>query len=407
MGENLGGAIAVPPAEGSLVGRELGGQYRIRMIIAEGGMATVYRATDLRSGADVAVKVMHSRLTLDRGFALRFKREGLIARRLTHPSIVRVLDHGVDGHLYSMVMELLDGEDMFDVLVRRKRLAEAMARRIVIEICEALQEAHALGIVHRDLKPENVFLCHAGAGELRVKVLDFGVAKMLLPEERNVDDAEPVLTAMGTLLGTPEYLSPEMCRGETVGPGADIYACGVLLYALITGRPPFVTEDPIHVTLKHMEEEPLPPSWFVPGLEPALDAVVLKALAKQPEARQPSAAALAEALAALGPAPPLPADLLGGGAVPRATPEAPTLSVPTGRSVAPPAPPPPSPAPERIEVPPSLVADTVRSAAQPLPPIVWVLMAGIAVGLAFVAGVAVGRATPAPVQAPPPSHAAP
>src|ERR1700722_7887649 len=268
-------------------------------------MATVYRATQVISQEDVAVKVMHPHLTRDRGFAQRFRREAVIAAKLTHPSVVRVLDHGAEGPLFYLVMELLTGEDVFDVLRRHRRLDTAVARRILIDVCDALAVAHAQGIVHRDLKPENVFLARAADGSLAVRVLDFGVAKMMLPEDRASGDSEPIFTAMGTILGTPEYISPEMCRGEVVGPGADLYACGVLLYALLTGRPPFVTEKPLEVTMKHIAETPRPPSEHLPGLDPALDAIVLRALAKHPQDRQPSAAALADALRALGPAPPL------------------------------------------------------------------------------------------------------
>ena len=311
-------------AGASLAGRVLSGRYLLQEVVAEGGMATVYRATQVGTRGEVAVKVMHPHLTRDRGFAQRFRREALIAGRLSHASIVRVVDHGAEGGVFFLVMEMLDGEDVSDLLRRRHRLDESVARRIVIEVCDALAEAHGQGIIHRDLKPENVFLAREGEHAVRVKVLDFGVAKMMLPEEYSAGDSEPVFTAIGSLLGTPEYLSPEMCRGEVVGPRADLYACGVLLYALITGRPPFVTDRPLEVTLKHIGEAPLPPRQLVPDLDPALDAVILQALAKQPQQRQASAATLAEALRALGPAPPIPALLLGAQR-PRYAPEAVTI----------------------------------------------------------------------------------
>jgi serine/threonine-protein kinase len=312
----------------ALVGRVLAGRYLLREIVAAGGMATVFRATRVVAEDEVAVKVMHPHLTRDRGFAQRFRREAKIAWQLDHPSIVRVIDHGVEGPLYFLVMELLDGEDLGSVLERHKRLPEAVARRIVVDVCEALVEAHGQGIVHRDLKPENVFLTRTADGdEVVVKVLDFGVAKLMWPEERTVD-SDPVFTALGALLGTPEYLSPEMCRGEAVGPPADLYACGVLLYALLTGQPPFVTAKPLEVTMKHVSEEPVPPRRHLPDIDPRLDAIILQALAKRPEHRQASAAVLAGALDALGPAPPLPTSLLATSPRPRHSSEAPTLALP-------------------------------------------------------------------------------
>jgi serine/threonine-protein kinase len=310
-----------------LIGRVLAERYLLREVLAEGGMATVYRATRVIAQDQVAVKVMHPHFTRDRSFGQRFRREAQIAWKLAHPSIVRVIDHGVEGQLFFMVMELLDGEDLFDVLRHEKRLDPGVARRILADVCDALAAAHAQGIVHRDLKPENVFLSRA-KGAVEVKVLDFGVAKMMLPDARASNESEPVLTAMGALLGTPEYLSPEMCRGEPVGPGADLYACGALLHALLTGRPPFVTDRPLDVTMKHITETPRPPSEIVPGLDPALDAIVLRALAKQPEERQASATAFAEALRALGPLPALPATLVRGGVRTQASSEAVTLVVP-------------------------------------------------------------------------------
>jgi serine/threonine-protein kinase len=405
-------ALSSPNADdGTLSGRVLSGRYRVESPIAEGGMASVHVGTDLESGGRVAVKVMHAHLTRDRGFARRFKREAAIAGRLRHPSIVQVIDHGVDGHLFFLVMELLDGMDVFDVLRQRQRLDEALARRVVIEVCDALTVAHAQGIVHRDLKPENVFLCRTPDEGIVVKVLDFGVAKMVLPDDTapNADEAETALTAMGTLLGTPEYLSPEMCRGEAVGPAADVYACGVLLYALLTGRPPFVTERPIDTATKHISEEPLPPSWFAPGLDARLDAIILRALAKQPAGRQPSARALSEALLELGPTEPLPASLLGAAPPARHAPDAPTLAVPNAALAKPVARAPDAPAepaPVRVSLPPreqlASAPPTVRGGAS-TPSGAIAARAAIAaavLALTFAAGFAAGRMS-APAASPP------
>ncbi len=397
-------AFSLPEPPSSLLGRIFGGRYLLRNIVAEGGMATVYRAKQVLGGSDVAIKVMHPHLTRDRDFAQRFRREAVIAGRLTHPGMVRVMGHGAEGPLFFLVMELLSGQDLFDVLRRQGRLDEAVARRVVIEVCDALAEPHAQGIVHRDLKPENVFLTRTGEGTLAVKVLDFGVAKMMLPQERADGEGDSVLTAMGAILGTPEYISPEMCRGEAVGLGADIYACGILLYALLTGRPPFATERPLDVTMKHILDVPRTPSEVVPGLDPALDAIILKALAKQPHDRQASAGALAEALRAVGPAPPLDASLLGdsppGATLPPPTPRHTTasstlahavtvslpslddLEIPPPSAMAHVAAPAPVPVTSRLPTPRPAPAASVRGAIA-----VAVLVA------TFFAGVAVGRGT--------------
>ena len=275
--------------------------------------------------------------------------------------MVRVIDHGAEGTLFFLVMELLSGEDLFDVLAASGGSTRPSRRRVLVEMCDALAEAHAQGIVHRDLKPENVFLARARRRRARVKVLDFGVAKMMIAEERSDGEPESLLTAMGALLGTPEYISPEMCRGEVVGPSADIYSCGVLLYALLTGQPPFVTVRPLDVVTKHILDRPRPPRELVPDLDPALEAIVLQALEKQPGARQPSAGALADALRALGPAPPLLATLLGGpapllGSSPSATlAHAVTVSLPADDDDALASPIAPIVAPVEIPVPPPVV----------------------------------------------------
>jgi serine/threonine-protein kinase len=289
-------APAVAAAEG-LVGRLLGGRYRIVARLAAGGMATIFRAEQRAAPYEVAVKVLHPRFARDPAFARRFRREASVASLLAHPNVVRVLDYGGEGSCLFIVMELLQGEDLFELLCRGGPLDAARAVRIVIDVCEALSEAHGLGIVHRDLKPENVFLTRAPGGGDGVKILDFGIAKMLEPEATSPDSA-PSATVIGTILGTPEYMSPEQCHGEAPGPRSDIYACGALLYMLLTGRPPFVGSSPMEILCKHVTEEPVPPGELRADLHPAIAAVVLKALAKSPEGRHASAATLAVALRA-------------------------------------------------------------------------------------------------------------
>ena len=290
---------AASPFYETLLGTTLGGRYRIEAPLAEGGMAMVYRATQEGARRQVAVKVLHPHLAVDREFAQRFRREARVASMLSHPSIVRVLDFGSEGIVFYIVMELLEGEDLLDLLQRECPLEPTRAMRIMVTVLKALAAAHGQGIVHRDLKPENVFISRGPDGVEAVKVLDFGIAKMLGREEEDEDGEASLVTNMGAILGTPEYMSPEQCSGLPSGPGADIYGCGALLYTLLTGRPPFTAEHPIKVTFKHLTEVPLPPSALRPGLDPDLERAVLTALAKDPGDRHASAAVFAGVLEGL------------------------------------------------------------------------------------------------------------
>ncbi len=291
----------------ALIGRTLGGRFKLTSFIGEGAMATVFRGEQSGEPRQVAVKVMHRGLSSDRAFVKRFEREARAAACIDHPNTVRILEHGVDKDVVYIAMELLNGHDLFEVLARERRLSEARAVRILLQVCAALDAAHRHGVVHRDLKPENVMLVSA-PGAVRaevVKVLDFGIAKLL---ERDPGEApgargsESIITLVGTVIGTPEYMSPEQARGiPPVDARTDVYACGVLLYQLVTGRLPFTGESPIDVILQHVERAPAPPSSFIAGLHPGLEQVILRALAKWPTQRQQSARALADELAAILP----------------------------------------------------------------------------------------------------------
>ena len=260
-------------------------------------MASVYRGTQDAEPRDVAIKVMHPHLTKEETFVKRFRREAKAAARLNHPNSVQILDFGVDDGLLFIAMELLNGRDLFEILVVERRFAEARAVRIVIEALEALAVAHEQGIVHRDLKPENIMVIrdrHDPSAVERVKVLDFGIAKILDQDESGDQPASSgaassVLTTVGVVVGTPEYMSPEQCRGEVIDARSDIYACGVLLFQLLTGRTPFTADSPVQVAMMHLREEPPLPSSIVPGLNRGLEAVVMKALSKWPAQRQHSA----------------------------------------------------------------------------------------------------------------------
>jgi serine/threonine-protein kinase len=216
---------------------------------------------------------------------------------------------GCDRDVVYIAMELCSGPDLFEVLARERQLSQARAARIAMQVCAALDAAHRRGVVHRDLKPENVVLLRDPDDPTAdlVKVLDFGIAK-LLEKDKDARDkpagrADSAITLVGTVVGTPEYMSPEQARGSPpVDARSDIYACGVLLYQLVTGKLPFRGDSPLEVILQHIERPPDIPSTLVPDLHPGLERIILRALAKWPGERQPSAAALAEELAAVLPA---------------------------------------------------------------------------------------------------------
>jgi eukaryotic-like serine/threonine-protein kinase len=303
-------------AQRELIGRTLGGRFRLTAFLCEGAMASVFRGEQDAEPRDVAVKIMHAELLQEPTFAKRFTREAKAAARIEHENSVRILEQGADGELLYLAMELLSGQDLFDLLARERRLPEARAARIAIQICGALAAAHAQGIVHRDLKPENVMILPdpARPGADLVKVLDFGIAKILERGAREAsDDDEPmsrpaesappssVLTRVGTLVGTPEYMSPEQSMGQAVDARSDIYSCGVLLFHIVTGKAPFTGRAPIEVMMQQVDKPPPAPSSLAPGLHAGLEQVILKALSKAREARHQSADELAGELRAILP----------------------------------------------------------------------------------------------------------
>jgi serine/threonine-protein kinase len=294
-------------SDAPILGRTLGGRFRVVAFIGEGAMASVYRAVQDAEPRDVAVKVLHPRLVSDATFVARFRREARAAARIVHPSSVRIVDAGVDGKLLYIAMELLSGQDLFETLVLERRLAEARAVRIVAEVADALVVAHESGVVHRDLKPENIMLVrdeHDPAVE-RVKVLDFGIAKILVPELPESDDTphsmQTALTGVDTVIGTPAYMSPEQCRGDAIDHRTDIYACGVLLYQLLSGQLPFTSSSTMEIAVMHVRTPPVPLGSKLTGIHPRLDGIVLRALSKWPAQRQQSAAELRDELRAILP----------------------------------------------------------------------------------------------------------
>jgi serine/threonine-protein kinase len=269
--------------------RRLGERYELGEVIGRGGMAEVFEGRDLRLQRRVAVKILRPDLARDPSFQARFRREAQSAASLNHPNIVAVYDTGEDvlgdaeGQTGSVVpyivMEYVDGMTLRQLLASGRRLLPERALEITGGVLAALDYSHRHGIVHRDIKPANVMLTRGG----EVKVMDFGIARALA-------DAGQTMTQQSAVLGTAHYLSPEQARGEVVDSRSDLYSTGCLLYELLSGRPPFTGESPVSIAYQHVSEQPVPPSQLDPAVTPAIDAIVLKALAKAPADRYQTAA---------------------------------------------------------------------------------------------------------------------
>ena len=311
-------------------GTEISGKYRLESVLGEGSMGIVWRATQLGLGRPVAIKVMHAGFAHRPDARARFTREARVAAALRHPAAVAVLDFGeaddAERSLY-LVMELLVGESLRDYLdVHAPPLAEAAA--IATAVASALAAAHEIQLVHRDIKPENIFLETTPAG-YRVRVVDFGLAFIAA---RGDDDPGSLgrLTDEGVLGGTPLYMSPEQTRGGQVGPAADVYALGCVLYELLTGRPPFLGSIAEMLT-RHAYATPVPLRKLAPdlGLPTALDELVLAMLAKQPDAR-PTPAQIVELLAPIARGQrPAERSRSAGARADRMVPATPTIAAPT------------------------------------------------------------------------------
>ncbi|MCC6752321.1 MAG: protein kinase [Deltaproteobacteria bacterium] len=276
-----------------MLGATIGGKFVLREVIGSGGMGRVYRADQLGVGRSVAVKIMHRHLLGDETALARFTNEARAASQLNHPHSIAVLDFGQNeaGILY-IVMEYLRGRSLDRVLRQDYPLPLGRVAHTLCQAMEAVDAAHHLNIIHRDLKPENVVLLEQSGFDF-VKVLDFGIAKMLDLEDRSV-------TTPGLVPGTPEYMSPEQARGEKLDPRSDVYALGVILYELLTGTVPFKGKSAVATMMAHVQTPPEPPSRRRPErrIPPALDAIVLWALAKDPADRIASAAQFRDVLSA-------------------------------------------------------------------------------------------------------------
>ena len=268
----------------NLEGRILGNRYEIIEKVGNGGMATVYKATDLVLKRYVAVKILRDEFTTDEEFIKRFETEAQSAARLVHPNIVSIFDVGVDNGIYYIVMELIKGKTLKEIIVEeRGPLPWKWSVNVAIQIASALEMAHKNNIIHRDIKPHNIIKTEDGIA----KVTDFGIAKAV---------SNSTITAFGTTIGSVHYFSPEHARGGYTDAKSDLYSLGVVMYEMVTGKVPFDADTPVSVALKHMQEEPVPPIEMNPHLPEAVNKIILKALKKDPMYRYQTATELLEDL---------------------------------------------------------------------------------------------------------------
>jgi serine/threonine-protein kinase len=275
--------------------RIIAGRYELGELIGRGGMAEVHSGIDTRLGRTVAIKLLKADLAADSSFEIRFRQEAQASARMAHPTIVRVYDagdevtldeYGVERHLPYIIMELVTGDVLRDIL-RQRKLTQQEAIFYATGILTALEFSHAAGVIHRDIKPANVMITHSNA----VKVMDFGIA-------RAVSDSSATLAHTNGIVGTAQYFSPEQAKGETVDFRTDLYSTGVLLYEMLTGKPPFTGETAVSVAYQHVSETAPAPSSINPSISAAIDSVVMKALAKERNQRFQSASEFRTALTA-------------------------------------------------------------------------------------------------------------
>jgi len=259
----------------TLIDKVLDGRYRVLRRLGSGGMAVVYLAEDEELGRQVAIKMLDERHAQDQQFVERFRREASNAARLSHPNIVAIYDRGRAEGTYYIAMEYVEGKTLKQLLVERGPTPVRVAIDYARQILAALDFAHRHGIVHRDIKPHNVIVAPDG----RLKVTDFGIAR----------SGTSQMTEAGSIVGTAQYLSPEQARGSPVSPASDIYSVGIVLYEMLTGTVPFTGDTPLEIAMKHLSSVPEPPSTLRPEVPRALDQVVLRCLAKNPQDRYPSA----------------------------------------------------------------------------------------------------------------------
>ncbi|GAC1645197.1 MAG: hypothetical protein NVS4B12_11000 [Ktedonobacteraceae bacterium] len=268
----------------------LGERYQLQDPIGRGGMATIYRGRDMRMERTVAVKVLREVYSTDPKFVTRFQREAKAASALQHPNIVQVYDYGQSDGNYFIVMELIEGADLRRYLRSRGVLAIDRAIIIAHDVALGLGAAHRRGIVHRDVKPQNVLVGRDGS----IKLTDFGIASVY--KDINAER----LTTTGMTLGTVQYYAPEQAQGEIVSPAADVYALGIVMYEMLTGRTPFDGDTPVAVAMQHIQDAPIPPTQYNSNIPQVLEDIILRCLEKVPEMRFRDGSSLARALEVLG-----------------------------------------------------------------------------------------------------------
>jgi len=288
--------LPISAAVGAQSGRLLGGRYKLEQCIGSGGMGEIYRARRMHIGDTVAVKVLRADVVEDEKSRQRFYREARAAAMLHHPNAVVIHDFGedADGTAY-IVMELLVGRSLRQVLMQEGSISAVRAYGIIRQASAALDAGHRNGIVHRDIKPDNIILLDSNDAADHVKILDFGIAKVLDNKTLDTHSLEQRLTNVGSVIGTPHYMAPEQCQGEEADSRSDIYSLGVVLYELLTGVAPFLAKTPTGVAIKHVTEKPRPLREINPSVPESVERVVLHALEKDPNVRPQTALELARA----------------------------------------------------------------------------------------------------------------
>jgi serine/threonine-protein kinase len=259
-------------------------RYRVIRRIGQGGFSTVFLVEDMMVREEVILKILNPQVALDDNMIKRFIHELRYARRVTHENVIRIYDFVAIGGAYAISMEYFPSHSLEDELQDGKPLALKRGLKIIWDICRGVGAAHQANVVHRDLKPPNILINDSGL----VKIVDFGVAAV-------TSDMNTRLTRIGTLLGTPTYMAPEQVRSRTIDARTDIYSLGVITYELFTGRPPYVGDD-MAVLFQHVEGKPMPPRDLNPEISPALEAIILKAMAVEPEQRFQTVEALRQSL---------------------------------------------------------------------------------------------------------------
>ena len=252
-----------------------GRRYRVTEKIGAGGMADVYKAVDDVLGRTVAVKVLHERYSAEPNFIARFRQEAQAAANLSHPNIVNMYDWGHEGETYYIVMEYVNGPDLKSIVTEKGPIDPLKAAEYGAQVCSALAVAHGYDIIHRDIKPHNIAIASDGS----VKVMDFGIARA----------GNSTMTQTGSVLGTAQYISPEQAQGKPLTPASDLYSLGITLYEAVTGQLPFTADTPVATALMQVNSEPVPPRQLRASIPPALEAVILRALRKDPAERYASA----------------------------------------------------------------------------------------------------------------------